>query len=78
MPIHSFKMYLSKYGFKPEDDRLNPLFLAFNYKKTGYVSFHELLMGLVAIEPQASHQETRIKFIFRFYDMASKVRIDSL
>lgn len=72
LPIYSFKQYMSRYGFRPDDERLDSLFIAFNYKKNGYVSFHELLMGLVALEPQASHQETRIKFIFRFYDNNSK------
>lgn len=72
LPIESFKNYMSKYGFNNRDQRLESLFLAFNYKRNGYVSFHELLMGLVALEPNASHQETRIKFIFRFYDFKCK------
>lgn len=76
LPIYSFKKYLVKYGLKLDDDRLDSLFMAFNYMKTGYVSFHELLMGLVSLEPLAGHQETRIKFIFRFYDTTSKSYLD--
>ena len=76
LPIYSFKQYLGKYGLKFEDDRLDSLFMAFNYTKTGYVSFHELLMGLVSLEPLAAHQETRLKFIFRFYDPTSKGYLD--
>ena len=76
LPIDSFKNYLSKYGFKQGDSRFNSLFLAFNYMKNGFVSFHELLLGLVSLEPQAIHHETRIKFVFRFYDTGSKGFLD--
>ena len=76
MPVDSFKYYLSKYGFKKEDKRINALFLAFNYMKSGFVSFHELLIGLVSLEPQAIHHDTRIKFVFRFYDFGSKGFLD--
>lgn len=76
LPIDSFKHYLRRYGLHPRDDRLNALFLAFNYQKNGYVTFHELLLGLVALEPLAIHSDTRIKFIFRFYDAGSKGFLD--
>src|SRR5699024_2409144 len=48
----------------------------FNYMKNGFVSFHELLMGLVSLEPQAIHHEVRFKFIFRYYDFGSKGYLD--
>ena len=76
MPLDSFKHYLSNYGLSISDERLKSLFLAFNYKKNGYISFHELLMGLVSLEPTAPHSETRIKFIFRFYDTGCKQHLD--
>ena len=71
LPVESFKFYLSKFGLQ-DDDRLDSLFLAFNYLNSGYISFHELLMGLAALEPNACHSDTRIKFIFRFYDSGCK------
>lgn len=76
MPLDSFKYYLSKYGFRLDDPRLNKLFIAFNYSKNRYVSFHELLMGLVSLEPQALHRDVRFKFLYRYYDQGNKGYID--
>ncbi|KAI2803666.1 hypothetical protein RDWZM_001607 [Blomia tropicalis] len=75
LTIDSFKHYMSKYGLSG-DERLNSLFFAFNYNKNGYISFHELLMGLVSLEPTANHNEVRVKFVFRYFDAGSKGFLD--
>ncbi|KAI2810833.1 hypothetical protein BLOT_001999 [Blomia tropicalis] len=66
--LHSFKCYIAKYGFEQDEDRLEKLFEAFNIANNGYLSFHELLLGLACMEPSIQHGEFRVKFIFRYYD----------
>ena len=65
----SFKFYMSKYGFEKSDTRMGYLFRSFNYNKNGCLSFHELLTGLATIEPCTIHGESRVRFIFRYYDV---------
>lgn len=72
MTIWSFKEYMLKYGFESNDQRLVRLFHAFNYQRNGYLSFHELLLGMAAMEPNTVHGEARVKFLFRFYDRKNK------
>lgn len=72
MTIWSFKEYMLKYGFENNDQRLVRLFHAFNYQRNGYLTFHELLLGLAAMEPNTVHGEARVKFLFRFYDRKNK------
>lgn len=67
--LESFKCYMAKYGFEKNDNRLYLLFRSFNYNNNGFLSFHELLIGLATIEPNTSHGESRVKFIFRYYDV---------
>ncbi len=76
MPPGSFRRYLRNYGFRSSDTRHQALFRAFNYLKSGDISFQELLMGLACLEPLALHHDTRVKFIFRFYDSGSKGFLD--
>jgi Ca2+-binding EF-hand superfamily protein len=64
----SFKDYMSKYGFEKNDSRLQLLFNALNYLGTGFLSFHELLIGLASMEPNTKHAEARNKLVFRFFD----------
>ena len=60
--------YLCKYGVERTDSKLNNLFNAFSFYGKKFISFHELLLGLAAIDPMAPHNETRYKFLFRYYD----------
>ena len=53
----SFRVYMSKYKFEREETRLAKLFNAFNIARNGYLSFHELLLGLICMEPAALHAE---------------------
>ena len=63
---------MTKHGFESNEKQLVRLFNAFNYHKNGFLSFHEVLLGLAAIEPATAHGEARVKFIFRFYDRKNK------
>lgn len=71
MASESFRCYMAKYGFEKADARMTNLFRSFNYHKNGYLSFHELLIGLATIEPGTIHGESRVRFIFRYYDADS-------
>jgi Ca2+-binding EF-hand superfamily protein len=64
----SFKNYVSKYGFEKNESRLQLLFNALNYLGTGFLSLHELLIGLASMEPNTRHAETRNKLAFRLFD----------
>ncbi|RWS01200.1 Calcineurin-like protein phosphoesterase [Dinothrombium tinctorium] len=72
MSYVSFVDYMTKLGWTSTDIRLYPTFRAFNYKATGYLSFHELFLGLVANDIRTTHGgiagELRIGYIFRYYD----------
>lgn len=67
MTLDSFKAYMAKYGFEKSDHRLLLLFRAFNCLDNGYLSFHELLIGLATIEPFTTHGQVRTRFLFRYY-----------
>lgn len=73
MSYPSFVDYMNKIGWNPADIRLHPIFRAFNYKGTGYLTFHELLLGLGAIDQATQHGghpgELRCGYIFRYYDV---------
>ncbi|KAI2799599.1 hypothetical protein BLOT_011505 [Blomia tropicalis] len=69
MTFHSFKVYMTKLQISYNDIRLDHLFRAFNYQNNGHISFPEFLMGLVCIDKSSQHNETRAKFIIRYYDV---------
>lgn len=64
----SFAAYLSAHGLVKEEEKANKMFKAFNTARNGYLSFHELLLGLAAMEPASTGGQQRSKFIFRYYD----------
>ena len=69
MAFESFKFYLIKYGFDKNEETLLYLFNAFSMYGNDYLDFHEVLLGIVAMEPTTKHlTEARLKFIFRYYD----------
>lgn len=71
MQIESFKTYMNRYNFElktQNDNRLVRLFCACNHLQTGYLTFHELLIGLAAIDAKSSNNKERLEFVFRFYD----------
>ena len=67
--LTSFCCYMSKYKFEYDEARLIKLFAAFNIARNGFLSFHELLLGLACLEPNSTHGEFRSQFIFRYYDL---------
>lgn len=67
MSIESFKCYMKKHEFEKDDARLVRFFRGFNYTKTNFLSFHELLLGLACMEPTIQHGKFRVKFIYRFF-----------
>ncbi|XP_054159498.1 uncharacterized protein LOC128957716 [Oppia nitens] len=69
MTLVSFSDYMSKYGFEKMDKKLDLLFRAFNYQKNGFLDFHEFLLGLTSIDPMAKNGQSRIKFIFKYFDL---------
>ncbi|OTF82911.1 hypothetical protein BLA29_011040, partial [Euroglyphus maynei] len=73
MSIESFKCYMKKHEFEKNDHRLVRFFRGFNYTKTNYLSFHELLLGLACMEPTIQHGKFRVKFIYRFFSDESGV-----
>ena len=46
------------------------LFQASNYKTRGFLSFNELLLGLVSLDPASAHCRARYAFVFRYYNSA--------
>ncbi|RWR99338.1 uncharacterized protein B4U79_13324, partial [Dinothrombium tinctorium] len=73
MSYPAFVDYMAKLGWSTTDLRLHPIFRAFNYRGTGYLSWHELLLGLGAMDPATQHGghpgELRCGYIFRYYDV---------
>lgn len=70
MTFTSFTDYMSKIkiGSMKVDVKL---FNAFNYKYNGFLNFQEFLMGIACYEMNSVHDESRVKFIFRYYDLDS-------
>lgn len=80
MSYPSFVDYMSKIGWSSTDIRLHSIFRAFNYRSTGFLSFHELLLGLGAIDQATQHGghpgELRCGYIFRYYDVNNDGYLD--
>ena len=60
---------MTKYGLSYTDERLWAYFRAFNYNNNGVMTFPKLLMGLACIDSKSCHNETRAKFVVRYYDV---------
>ena len=61
MTVHSFKVYMTKYGLQYHDERLWAYFRAFNFNQNGVITFPELLLGLACMDSKSVHNETRAK-----------------
>ncbi|KAI2805647.1 hypothetical protein BLOT_004647 [Blomia tropicalis] len=72
MTLHSFKVYMTRYGLNYNDERLEHFFRSFNFNATGYVTFSELLLGLACLDCKSIHNQTRAKFVLRYYDVRRK------
>ena len=75
MSFFSFKAYFGKYGFKTSEKSMKRLFNGImlygpnNESRKGCISFKDLLLGLALIDPQSVFNNSRIAFIFRYYDI---------
>ena len=69
MALHSFKVFLTKYGLRYTDDRMLAFFRAFNSSNSGAITFSELLIGLACIDSSSIHNEVRTAFVLRYYDV---------
>ena len=74
MSFMSFKDYLGKYGFKTSDKPLKRIYKAFmkddlfTHHSEDDLLFEELLLGLAHIDPQSVFNNSRLAFVFRYYD----------
>ena len=80
MSFLSFKDYLGKYGFKTSEKLMKRLFIGFfrfeyiecpRSNRKDDLIFEELLFGLAHIDPQCIFNDSRLGFIFRYYDFDS-------
>ncbi|KAH9401094.1 hypothetical protein TYRP_002683 [Tyrophagus putrescentiae] len=72
MTYDSFRHYLARNGFETNQVRVKRFFRAFNRAANGYLSFNELLLGLICMERETPHVEFRIRFVFNYYDTRSR------
>lgn len=68
MNAYLFKQFLAKYDYQSDNASLQMLFTAFDSKRLGYLKFNDFLFGLGAMETTASLDESRLRFVFRYYD----------
>lgn len=72
MVIPSFIDYMAKIGWQATDPELINMYRAFSFNHMPYVSFHEFLLGLAAMDKHTHHGghtgELRCGYIFRYYD----------
>ncbi|KAH9529213.1 hypothetical protein DERF_003107 [Dermatophagoides farinae] len=72
MSFESFKHYLIKYGFDRNDSRMAFLFRACSLYDNDFLHFHEVLLGIIAMEPTTKHfTEGRLNFLFKYYDTSN-------
>ncbi|OTF75823.1 serine/threonine protein phosphatase-like protein [Euroglyphus maynei] len=64
----SFDIYMKKHQIESNTAIISRYYVAFRFREKQYMQFHELLLGLAAIDHRSPHTEFRHRFIFRFYD----------
>ncbi|KAJ6217944.1 hypothetical protein RDWZM_009101 [Blomia tropicalis] len=65
----SFEQYLIKHRIETNMERLKHYWNAWkNHSNSPFMTFHELLIGLVIIDRYTNHGELRLRYIFKFYD----------
>ncbi|RWS03135.1 Calcineurin-like protein phosphoesterase [Dinothrombium tinctorium] len=72
MVFNSFADYMKKLGWSSNDLDLRSVFRAFSFNRMHYLSFHEFVLGIAAMDKSTPHGgrsgELRCGYIFRFYD----------
>ncbi|RWS27556.1 Calcineurin-like protein phosphoesterase [Leptotrombidium deliense] len=80
MSYASFTEYMSKFGWSVTDIHLHSIFRSFNYRSNGYITFHEMVLGLAAMDQGTQHGghcgELRCGYIFRYYDVNNDGMLD--
>ncbi|KAH9424982.1 hypothetical protein DERP_009206 [Dermatophagoides pteronyssinus] len=64
----SFDVYMKKHQIESNSIIISRYYAAFRFREKQYMQFHELLLGLAAIDYRSPDEEFRHRFIFRFYD----------
>lgn len=82
MVFPSFVDYMSRIGWPPNDTDLENVYRAFGFNHMSYLSFHEFLLGLAAMDKQTHHGghpgELRCGYIFRYYDINNDSVLDNI
>lgn len=69
MSYISYRQFLTHIRTNQLEDKLmDRAFIAFSFKSPGFISYKELLLGLVAIDPLSPDNDMRIAYIFYAYD----------
>ncbi|RWS20761.1 Calcineurin-like protein phosphoesterase, partial [Leptotrombidium deliense] len=80
MSAYSFANYMSKIGWKQGDLDLPSTFRAFGFNNFAYLTFHEFLLGIAALDKHTNHGghpgELRCGYIFRYYDSNNDGTLD--
>lgn len=72
MSPYAFNQFMAhEFSFETNPSRLEALFRAFNYTNSGWLSFPELLMGLVCFEPNSYHGEVQPKSLTTLYSLTT-------
>ncbi|KAJ6221289.1 hypothetical protein RDWZM_007101 [Blomia tropicalis] len=73
MTYTSFQSYmmelLPEYQLKESETMVLQMFHGYDSKRNGYIGFEDYLLGLVAMDPNCTNNETRFRLIFRYYDL---------
>lgn len=81
MVFPSFVDYMSRIGWPANDPDLENVYRAFSFNHMSYLSFHEFLLGLAAMDKTTHHGghpgELRCGYIFRYYDANNDNHLDS-
>ncbi|XP_074596477.1 uncharacterized protein LOC141851628 [Brevipalpus obovatus] len=82
MVFPSFVDYMSRIGWPANDPDLENVYRAFSFNHMSYLSFHEFLLGLAAMDKQTHHGghpgELRCGYIFRYYDANTDNILDNI
>ncbi|RWS00809.1 Calcineurin-like protein phosphoesterase, partial [Dinothrombium tinctorium] len=72
MAFASFSDYMKRIGWTNNEPDLQSVFRAFAFNGQNYLSYHEFILGIAALDKNTTHGgrsgELRCGYIFRFYD----------
>ena len=62
----SFQVFMQKHDIEVNTRTIHRYYTAFRFRSKQYMQFHELLLGLAAIDSRTPHGDARIKLVFRY------------